>query len=68
LRTNKRIVYDIKHPASKGIFAEFKDGASLPSKNLVFPSLNSLAKHLKGDRKIIREYLKGERSGYYRGK
>jgi hypothetical protein len=23
---------------------------------------------LKGDRKTIRQYLKGERSGYYRGK
>lgn len=45
--------------------AEFKDDSS---KNLVFPSLNSLAIHLKGDRQIIssrREYLKGEKSGYY---
>ena len=29
--------------------------------------LNSLAKHLKGDRQVIREYLKGEKAGYYRG-
>jgi len=65
LVSNKRTVYDLKHPASKGIFAEFKDDSS---KNLVFPSLNSLAKHLKGDRQIIREYLKGEKSGFYRGK
>jgi hypothetical protein len=27
-----------------------------------------LAKHLKGDRKVIREYLNGSKSGYYRGK
>lgn len=65
LVSNKRDSYDIKHPAAKGILAEFKDDSN---KNLEFPSLNSLANHLKGDRQIIREYLKGERSGYYRGK
>jgi hypothetical protein len=65
LVSNKRTVYDIKHPASKSILAEFKDDSS---KNLVFPSLNGLANHLKGDRQTIREYLKGERLGYYRGK
>jgi hypothetical protein len=27
-----------------------------------------LAKHLKDDRKVIREYLKGSKSNYYRGK
>jgi hypothetical protein len=27
-----------------------------------------LAKHLKGDRQVIREYLKGSKSSYYRGK
>jgi hypothetical protein len=27
-----------------------------------------LANHLKGDRKTIRQYLKGIKSGYYRGK
>jgi hypothetical protein len=37
-------------------------------KNLVFHLLNSLANHLKGDRQVIREYLKGNKSGYYRGK
>ncbi len=62
---NKRDIYRVKHPASKGILAEFKDDSS---KNLIFPSLNSLANHLKGDRQVIREYLKGEKSGYYRGK
>jgi hypothetical protein len=65
LINNKRDVYQVKHPAAKAILAEFKDD---PSKNLVFHSLNSLANHLKGDRQVIREYLKGEKSGYYRGK
>lgn len=62
---NKRKLYDIKHPACKSILAEFKDDES---KNISFPSLNSLAIHLKGDRQIIRSYLKGEKQGYYRGK
>ena len=65
LVSDKRNVYDVKHPAAKSILAEFKDE---PKKNLEFNSLNSLAKHLKGDRQVIREYLKGEKSGYYRGK
>jgi cytochrome c oxidase subunit 1 len=54
-----------KHPAAKAILAEFKDDSR---KNLVFSSLNSLAKHLKGDRQVIRDYLTGKKSGYYRGK
>jgi hypothetical protein len=62
---NKRDVYNVKHPAAKAILAEFKDDSS---KNLIFDSLNSLAKHLKGDRYVIREYLKGNKPGYYRGK
>jgi len=61
----KRKLYKVKHPAAKGIHAEFKDDIN---KNLEFGSLNSLAKYLKGDRKVIREYLKGNKSGYYRGK
>ena len=61
----KRELYKVKHPAAKSILAEFKDDAS---KNLEFASLNSLAKHLRGDRKVIREYLKGSKLGYYRGK
>lgn len=65
LVNDKRDVYNVKHPAAKAILAEFKDDSS---KNLVFNSLNSLANHLKGDRKVIREYLKGNKSGYYRGK
>lgn len=65
LVTNKRNVYKAKHPAAKEILAEFKDDSR---KNLVFTSLNSLAKHLKGDRKVIRDYLKGKKLGYYRGK
>jgi hypothetical protein len=62
---NKRDIYEVKHPAAKSILAEFKDD---PKKNLEFNSLNSLAKHLKGNRQVIREYLKGEKLGYYRGK
>ncbi len=62
---NKRDVHNVKHPAAKAILAEFKDDSN---QNLVFDSLNSLAKHLKGDRYVIREYLKGNKSGYYRGK
>jgi hypothetical protein len=65
LIADKREVYEVKHPAAKSILAEFKDE---PKKNLEFNSLNSLAKHLKGDRQVIREYLKGKESGYYRGK
>ena len=61
----KRELYKVKHPAAKAIYAEFKDDAN---KNLKFDSLNNLAKHLKGDRQVIREYLKGSKSGYYRGK
>lgn len=68
---DKRDTYNFKHPESptgtkaKAILAEFKDDSS---KNLEFSSLNSLASHLKGDRNVIREYLKGTKSGYYRGK
>ena len=62
---SKRDLYITKHPAAKAIFAKFKDDAS---KNLEFDSLNSLAKHLKGDRQVIRDYLKKSKSGYYRGK
>jgi len=62
---SKRDLYKVKHPAAKSILAEFKHDYS---KNLEFYSLNSLANHLKGDRQIIRDYLKGTKSGYYRGK
>lgn len=65
LAFTKRDLYKAKHPAAKAILAEYKDDAS---KNLEFDSLNSLAKHLKGDRQVIRGYLKGTKSGYYRGK
>jgi hypothetical protein len=61
----KREIYSVKHPAAKIILAEFKDDFR---KNLVFNSLNSLAKYLKGDRQVIREYLTGKKSSYYRGK
>lgn len=59
-----RDIYKYKHPAAKAILAEFKHDSK---KNLEFDSLNSLTKHLKGDRQVIREYLKGTKSGYYRG-
>ena len=62
---SKRNIYKTKHPAAKVILAEFKDDTS---KNLEFDSLNNLAKHLKGDRQVIRDYLKGSKPGYYRGK
>lgn len=65
LVNDKRKLYIVKHPAAKVILAEFKDD---PNKNLIFHSLNSLANHLKGNRQVIRNYLKGEKSGYYRGK
>jgi hypothetical protein len=64
LVAEKRDKYLVKHPAAKVILAEFKDDAR---KNLIFPSLNSLANHLKGDRQVIRDYLNGKKSGYYRG-
>lgn len=63
--SEKRKIYNVKHPAAKMILAEFKDE---PKKNLMFSSLNSLSKHLKGDRQVIREYLTGKKSNYYRGK
>ncbi len=65
LVNDKRDVYNVKHPAAKAILAEFKDDSR---KNIVFSSLNSLAKHLKGDRQVIRDYLTGKKLGYYRGK
>jgi hypothetical protein len=63
--SDKREIYVVKHPAAKPIIGEFKDD---PKKNIEFDSLGGLAKHLKGDRQVIRQYLTGEKSGYYRGK
>jgi hypothetical protein len=65
LISKKRDIHKFNQPASKAILAEFKDD---PSLNREFSSLNSLAKGLKGDRQVIREYLYGNKSGYYRGK
>lgn len=65
LVSDKRDTYNVKHPSAKPILGEFKDD---PKKNIEFESLNGLAKHLKGDRQVIRKYLTGEKSGYYRGK
>ena len=54
------------HPAARAVLAIFKDDES---KNIQCDSLGSLARRLKGDRTVIRGYLKGERPGmYYRGK
>jgi hypothetical protein len=61
----KRNNYIVKHPAAKAILAEFKDDINL---NKEFSSLSSLTKALKGDRSVIRSYLNGTKSGYYRGK
>lgn len=62
----ERDIYNTKkHPKANAILAVFKDD---PKLNREFNSLNSLAKTLKGDRQIIRQYLKGIKSGYYRGK
>jgi len=61
----KKDDYIISHPAAKAILAEFKDNSNL---NKTFDSLGSLAKELKGDRGVIRQYLNGTKSGYYRGK
>lgn len=54
-----------KHPRPTAILAEFKDD---PRLNREFGSLGSLSRALKGDRQIIRKYLKGKKAGYYRGK
>lgn len=69
LVVNKRDLYKVKHPAAK--LAEFKDDIN---KNLEFYSLNDLAKYLKGvvfwkkkTRQVIRDYLKGNKTSYYRG-
>ena len=61
-RTSSDVLW---HSKQKRIYAEAIDDKTL---NKEFSSLNSLAKHLKGDRQVIREYLKGEKIGYYRGK
>jgi len=65
LVADKKNTYKVKHPAAKTILGEFKDDRQ---KNIEFDSLSSLAKHLKGDRQVIRSYLVGDKSGYYRGK
>ena len=60
----KRLSHKIIHPSSKEILAEFKGDSS---KNRSYLSLRSLAKDLKGDRQIIKDYLNGSKLGYYRG-
>lgn len=62
----KREIYSAKnHPRATAILAEFMDD---PRLNRTFSSLGSLSKALKGDRQTIREHLKGNKAGYYRGK
>lgn len=51
LVNEKRDVYKIKHLTAKSNLAEFKADKN---KNLVFNSLNSLTKDLKGDPQVIR--------------
>lgn len=61
-----RLTYNIQNPtAGKSISAVFKDNSKL---NKEFSSITELATYLKGDRGVIRGYLKGTKLGYYRGK
>lgn len=66
LTIEKREIHLAKnHPKATAILAEFMGD---PRLNRTFSSLGSLSKALKGDRQTIREYLKGNKGGYYRGK
>ena len=65
LREQVRNAYEKTYKNANKVKAIYKDDSS---KNLEFSSLNSLARHLKGDRQVIRDYVKGVKSGYYRGK
>ena len=50
-------------PKSKAILAE---NVVNPKLTKTFPSINELAKHLKGDRSTIRDYILGRSTGLYR--
>src|SRR5277367_672467 len=50
---------------SKVIYVENKDN---PNLNKKFNSISEFARFVKGDRSTIREYLKGNKKGLYRGK
>ena len=50
-------------PKSKAILAE---NVVNPKLTKTFPSVNELAKHLKGDRSTIRNYMLGKNKGLYR--
>lgn len=60
----KRLSNPTNHPFSTRILAEYKGDSS---KNRIFTSLHNLSNELKGDRGTMRDYLKGIKSGYYRG-
>ena len=55
--------YTPNQPKSKAILAE---NVVNPKLTKTFPSINELAKHLKGDRSTIRDYILGRSTGLYR--
>ena len=55
--------YTPNQPKSKTIFAE---NVVNPKLTRTFTSLGELAKHLKGDRGTIRDYIFGRSTGLYR--
>lgn len=55
--------YKPNHPKSKIILAENMGNSNL---NSTFSSISQLAKHLKGDRSTIRNYIFGRSKGLYR--
>ena len=55
--------YTPNQPKSKAILAE---NVVNPKLTKTFPSINELAKHLKGDRSTIRNYMLGKNKGLYR--
>ena len=50
---------------SKVLYVEHKDE---PNLNKKFNSISEFARFVQGDRSTIREYLKGNKKGLYRGK
>jgi hypothetical protein len=60
---NARSQYVPKLPASKYVLAE---NLIKPELNKSFTSIGELARHLKGDRSTIRNYISGKSTGLYR--
>jgi hypothetical protein len=60
---NARSQYVPKRPASKYVLAE---NLIKPELNKNFTSIGELARHLKGDRSTIRNYISGKSTGLYR--